>query len=282
MIVDESQSLEYRRIADTYKSVCFIGVENPLTYIYTGDGFKLPLFFNIDSKTAYMSGVLSAINTITLQSTTVSCISTNTGTVDNYTSSDAANNYKRVCGNQTVEGVDVENGSAIINQKTVINQFDDVVYEYGLSALYFDVDKKCSSKDNTLIIKIDTPITILFAFQAKVLATLTDGKYTAELNVTGPSLNSADELNVTEPSLNSADVVASSIYITLEQWFEKTGDNKISRRCQGVYNGDFLGGNKINATFIGKIKCNTAGNYVIKISDNNATIISDSIMILGR
>ena len=118
MAVDLTNSLEYKRIADTYKSVLFVDSTNTSRVsCYTGDGHILPWEFNSGGMQFYGKHIAcDSLITNNINSTTMQCASTITCS----TLTIGSNNGKII-------GEITDDSNCGVTDEYVVNKFSDIV-----------------------------------------------------------------------------------------------------------------------------------------------------------
>lgn len=267
MAVDETQSLEYKSIPNTYQSVCFVKKDNDVLSIYTGDGHILPLSSNISSNTTTVDGDINIENTL-------SCYSYKDGKAlynDDIISIDMFNgtqlNQSNVSYTVDTNSIDWLNPKSIVTNKAVNDKFGEL--QISLDSMI--VNNVFIDKDNGLIrFSISQPKTIVYVIPCKIEYQL---GYSGNAHV--------------EVQAECNGIVGSKAQFSLLSYYEKWRDNPQKLRItDNNRTSEFVN----YCTLIGSVSCG-AGSSVIRVTYKNiggysglveCTIDENNVLILGR
>lgn len=276
MAADETQSLEYKSIPNTYQSVVFVDGSN---VIHTGDGHKLPLELHNDarfgirgSNSVFTYKGITVDNTLTIVSTNITTITNSQSSFAGILSSSIGKDINSP--NIYVNEVNPTNIKSIVTDGYVKAQYDALTYSVNSLPI-----PKSNITVNNQSVKFgisNSPKTVVYVIPCEITLNGTDNK---DITITATCSNNGVK--------NFTSSVAKESFTA---YYEKWRDNPEPLRIQSgiiTYDSTIL-----YSTVIGSFIATKDDDYTITIKTTTTTnttttnvtveIDSDNVLILRR
>lgn len=277
MAADETQSLEYKSIPNTYQSVVFVNDNNVNNVIHTGDGHKLPLelhsgarFGIRDSNSVFTYKGITVDNTLTVSVLSTTTITNSQSSFVNTLNSSIGKNINSP--SIYVNGVDPTNIKSIVTDGHVTTKYDTLTYNVSSLPIKSNISfTNVSVKFNIS----NSPKTVVYVIPCEIKL---NGTGNEDITITATCGNDGVE--------NFTSSVAKESFTA---YYEKWRDNPDPLQKQSgiiTYSNTILYG-----TVIGSFIATKDGDYTITINttttNTNTTTVtveidSDNVLLLRR
>lgn len=258
MAADETQSLEYKSIPNTYQSVVFVNNTNNVYSFYTGDGWVLPLSANDD----YISFDGDINVTDTLSSNNISCITRVSSDTSTFTDFDGTSINNKSSITAVTNKIDWNNPKSILTDGAVIDEYNK--FSINLTPLMLE-SANISCNTTSVTATLTESATIVYIIPCLV---------TTKSNDTGSSITLQATCNGIKSNIAQ---------LTINTYFEKWRDNPEALREEST----ICSVEDNICTIIGYTH-GVSGDNIIQISASdengisNWSIDEDNILILSR